>query len=327
MKTKILVSSEETDRSRFLIGTHDGVFHSDEVVACAILTLLLCDEKIEFVRSKDMSYLSKKGCDMLVDVGHGTYDHHQPGGNGKRKNGVPYATAGLVWKEFGKQLVTICCRKLYGSYTHDVINSVFKEIDEKLIQEVDKEDNGIPTDIHTFSFIPSFLPVYHSRHSSFDKAFKLALNVTIPILEHAIFDSIGKMVAQEAISNMIKNNELIDNHILEIPTQNFPWLDSVCYYNNTTPYHGDSKQIYFVIFPYPSGGWAAQCVPPSTESKFDQKVPFPKEWAGQTDKLAQISGVKNATFCHNGCFFVRAKTKEGIISLCNKALLCYENNL
>lgn len=327
MKTKILVSSKETDKRRFLIGTHDGVFHADEVVACAILTLLFGDEKIEFVRSKDMSYLSEKGCDLLVDVGQGSLDHHQPGGNGKRENGVPYASAGLVWRQFGKKLILRCCYKLYGDCSMSHLESIFEEIDEKLIQKVDKEDNGIPTDMHAFSFIPTFLPVYNSRYSNYDTSFKLALNVTIPILEHAIFDSIEKIVAQKAISNMIKNNVLIDNHILEIPSQNFPWLDSVCCYNNTIPYHEDSKQIYFVIFPYSSKGWAAQCVPPSIESKFDQKVPFPKEWAGQTDKLPEISGVKDATFCHNGCFFVRAKTKKGIISLCNKAFLCYENNL
>lgn len=320
MKTNILVSSKETVKKRFIIGTHDGVFHSDEVIACAILILLHSGEEIEIVRSKDISYLIEKGCDILVDVGRGIYDHHQPGGNGKRENDIPYASAGLIWKDFGKELIHKCSCKLYGDSINPIIESVFEEIDEKLIQEVDKEDNGIPSDVHTFSFIPSFLPVYNTNLYSFDEGFNLALNVTIQILEHAIFESIGKKDALITISNMIKNNMNIDNHILEITSQNFPWLEPLCFYNNAIPYHGYSEQVYFVIFPYPSGGWAAQCVPPSLGRKFEQIVPFPKEWAGQTDKLPEISGVEDATFCHNGCFFVRAKTKESVISLCQKAM-------
>lgn len=324
MKTKILVSSKETDKKRFIIGTHDGVFHSDEVVACAILSLLHYDEEIEIVRSKDIPYLIERGCDIFVDVGGGSFDHHQPAGNGKRENGVPYASAGLVWKKYGKKLVHKCFYELYPTYDASIISHVFEEIDENMIQEVDKEDNGISTYVHTFSFIPSFLPVYNSQHSSFDKGFYLALDVAIKILKYSIFESIGKANAQKIISSMINQNELINNHILEIPSQSFPWLEPVCFYNDTIPYHGNSSQIYFVIFPYPSGGWAAQCVPPTLGKKFEQKVPFPKEWAGQTDKLSEISGVKDATFCHNGCFFVRAKSKKGVISLCDKAQNIFE---
>ena len=56
------------------------------------------------------------------------------------------------------------------------------------------------------------------------------------------------------------------------------------------------------------------------EEEFNQRIPFPKEWAGQTDKLSVISGVKDATFCHNGCFFVRANTYSGIRKMCILAM-------
>ena len=327
MNANILVSSKESKLKRFIIGTHDGIFHVDEVVACAILTLHHNNEQIEIVRSKDTSYLAEKGADIFVDVGGGLFDHHQPGGNGKRENGIPYASAGLVWREFGKELVHKCSCKLYGNSTVSLVNSVFEEIDKKLIQEVDKEDNGIPTSLHAFSFISSFLPVYGSSYYGFDESFHLALNSTINILEHVIFTSIAQLKAQSDISKMINCQGIIDYHILEIPSQTFPWLEPIINHNIASSWLGDLQLIYFVIFPYPSGGWAAQCVPASLEEKFEQRIPFPKEWAGQTDKLAEISGIKDATFCHNGCFFVRANSKEGVIALCKKAFLDYEDSL
>ena len=63
------------------IGTHDGKFHCDEVLACYMLRRLpeYCDAEIK--RSRDPAVLAD--CDVVVDVGgvydpaiH-RYDHHQ----------------------------------------------------------------------------------------------------------------------------------------------------------------------------------------------------------------------------------------------------------
>ena len=63
------------------IGTHDGKFHCDEVLACYMLRSLpeYCDAEIK--RSRDPAVLAD--CDLVVDVGgvydpaiH-RYDHHQ----------------------------------------------------------------------------------------------------------------------------------------------------------------------------------------------------------------------------------------------------------
>ena len=92
--------------------------------------------------------------------------------------------------------------------------------------------------------------------------------------------------------------------------------EDVVSYNQTHNYN-----VRFVIFPYPAGGWAAQSVPPSIEKKFEQLVSFPKEWAGGNEQtLPVISGIQDATFCHNGCFFARAKTKESVLEMCRIAM-------
>ena len=65
----------------FLIGTHDGKFHCDEVLACYMLRSLPEYRDAEIKRSRDPSVLEQ--CDIVVDVGgvydpsiH-RYDHHQ----------------------------------------------------------------------------------------------------------------------------------------------------------------------------------------------------------------------------------------------------------
>lgn len=63
------------------IGTHDGVFHCDEVLACYMLKLLPEYKDAEIIRTRDLDKL--KTCDIVVDVGaefdheKKRYDHHQ----------------------------------------------------------------------------------------------------------------------------------------------------------------------------------------------------------------------------------------------------------
>ena len=95
-----------------------------------------------------------------------------------------------------------------------------------------------------------------------------------------------------------------------------PWLEEVVSYNKR-----NNDEIKFVIFSCPRKGWAAQCVPPSVEEKFCQLISFPKEWAGAGEKtLPKLSGVEEATFCNNGCFLVRARTKNAIKEMCKIAM-------
>lgn len=319
MDIKILTSIASTldcKRNCFVIGTHNGIFHSDEVVAVAILCLLHNDEKIAVVRSRDIEVLHK--CDICVDIGGGKYDHHQPGFNLKRNSGITYASAGLIWKDFGSKVVLKFLKEanLLKKVTQSYSN-VVDSIDKNVIKFVDAEDNGIDLGLHYMSFISSYLPEWYESEPNFENQFTKVLDTTITVLEQKIRQVISEIYATELIREQSKSSMYFSNHILEIPSQTIPWLDTVCNINHE---HFCSNTINFVIFPYPAGGWAAQCVPPSLEEKFKQIVPFPKSWAGQTNDLAKISGVDDATFCHNGCFFARAKSKNGIIKMCALAM-------
>ena len=251
-------------------------------------------------------------CDICVDIGGGKFDHHQAGFNETRSNGIKYASAGLVWKCFGKKLIKQFLAK-YFTETECNVDSIFKLFDNLFISLVDCEDNGISTKNHCFSFISSFLPLwFNSNVESFNSQFNKALLTTIAILEEELKTIISKVIAKNTISSNWNNSNYFKSGILEIPSQTIDWLETVININASI----ENRQINFVIFPYPNGGWAAQCVPPSLEEKFSQRIPFPKQWAGQTEKLPEISGITEATFCHNGCFFVRANNKDAIIKMC-----------
>lgn len=316
MNIKILSSLTNLAEKRnniLTIGTHNGIFHSDEVVACAILCLIHSNISVQILRSREVEFLNQ--CDICVDIGGGEFDHHQAGFNKTRENGIKYASAGLVWKSFGKQLIERFLVQYFNEANCD-INYICALFDSLFISLVDCEDNGIPTDMHCFSFISSFLPLwFNSNTDSFNSQFNKVLLTTIAVLEEELKTTIGKVIAKNTIISNWNDNTCFKNGILEIPSQTIDWLETVLDINETN----ENNPVNFVIFPYPNGGWAAQCVPPSLTRKFEQRIAFPKEWAGQTDNLPKISGIPNATFCHNGCFFARAISKESIVKMCTIA--------
>lgn len=80
--------------------THAGVFHADDVFA----TVILSKVRENVVVARVQRVPDNLSADVVVyDIGGGKFDHHQRGGNGARPNGVPYASCGLLWKEFGPQ--------------------------------------------------------------------------------------------------------------------------------------------------------------------------------------------------------------------------------
>lgn len=316
MKQEISVSKNfcrGTD-SHLVIGTHSGIFHSDDVVAVALFCVNNEDRPIHVVRSRDVKELEK--CDILVDVGNGRYDHHQIGGNGARDNKIPYASAGLYWKYHGKEIIAKLAPEISDSIpSQTFIDNSFDILDQKLFQEIDKEDNGIPTNSTPLYYISSYLPMWQVVNKSsdaYETSFKSVLTVSISILKQLI---IAEMYELACGITIIEEYKQFGNvRILEIPAQTFPWTKPVVTLNEQS-----NAGIDFVIFPYSAGGWAAQCVPPNLTEKFKQRVSFPSNWAGETTKLPEISGVSDATFCHNGLFFARAKSREGIIAMCSIA--------
>ena len=291
-------------------GTHNGIFHCDEVVGIATLEIAHMNTNAYVVRTRNLDELNK--LDIVIDIGGGMFDHHMAGFNVCRTTGEKYASAGLVWNDFAEKAIRNVMIEEGISIDDNDINTIKKQIDKEFIIPVDMEDNGEKVTNHTFSFIPKFLPSW-MEIPNYDEAFGRVESIVSGILKEIIKDKIVQVATKKELE---KRYNCIDDGILEIPAQTMPWLEDVVGYNESHNY-----KVKFVIFPYPAGGWAAQSVPPSIAQKFKQLVSFPKEWAGGNEKtLPEISGIQDATFCHNGRFFARAKTKESILKMCRIAM-------
>lgn len=320
---------KEKAKDEYFIGTHNGIFHCDEVVAVAILCLINNDKKISVIRTRDKDVL--KDCDIRVDVG-GQYngklsnkemrnnnptdfDHHQTTFSIERPNDIKlkYASAGLIFEEYGEKLIKQVL--LENKKDNSLIEPILKKINEDIIMPVDAEDNGVDLkEPHIMNFIPMFCPSWFEEKPDYNGKFLEALNITINLLENKIRDIISKIYARETIKALREKEEFFSNGILLIPAQTMPWTETVCELNSSldSDKNKPKKYINFVMFPYPNGGYAVQCVPPSLTDKYGQRISFPKEWA-----RTEVKG--DITFIHTGGFFARGKTKEALINLCERA--------
>ena len=283
--------------------THNGAFHADDLFATATLSILN-NSNIKIVRTRDNELINKG--DYVYDVG-GVYDpsvnrfdHHQMGGAGIRSNGISYSSFGLVWKKFGE--------KICGSL------EIALKIDEKLVQAIDANDNGInlfevkkgvaPYLIQDmfFNFRPSW-----KEEQDHDSCFEKLVPFVVKILNREIIQTKDRLEAESIVKRAYENAE--DKRVI-IFDGSYPWSDTIDTYNE--PLYVISKK---------GDTWRAEAVR-KDKFKFETRKPFPIEWAGKRDEeIVKITGVSDAVFCHNGRFLVVAKTKEGIIELVKKALI------
>lgn len=298
-------------KPRKILVTHNGSFHSDDIFACATLELYLraqgrCSRVVRSREERDF----KRG-DFVFDVGgiydpeQNRFDHHQKGGAGERSNGVPYASFGLVWKKFGIELAG------------DAITA--DEIDKYLVQPIDAHDNGMDVyrrvhdflDPITFQDVAGvFHPTEGAEPRDFDKAFRELVNFAKKILT--------KVIAQT--KEQQKVNAYMRERYDRISQKSIAIVDIVVGRHAVTVGALSLPEVLYIVFPSRRGEWHVTTARDSMSSTKNRK-PLPSEWGGKRDEeLQKISGVPDATFCHNMLFLAGAKSRDGAIALAKKAL-------
>lgn len=284
--------------------THGGIFHCDEVLATVILSKVF--GKLNVLRTFKVP--ENVGDEVIVyDIGFGKFDHHQKGGNGARENGVPYAACGLIWKEFGHNIVSDTCNPEF----------VWALIDRDLIQGIDAIDNGkMPKadyPAHSMSFshaISGFNPNWDDNGDS-DEAFVKAVAFAEIVFDNTLANAISKAKAQQIVDEAIEKSE---GNIMVLDCF-VPWQEFIFSSTNEK-----AKGIQFVVFPSNRGGYNWQCVPDSFGS-FGQRKSVPSEWKGLSGlELQNVTGIATATFCHPVGFIGGADTIEDAIELANLAV-------
>lgn len=285
------------------IVTHNGRFHTDDIFAVA--TLLLVYPDAEVVRSRNEEVI--KSGDIVVDVGFvydpkaKRFDHHQPEGAGARDIGVPYASFGLVWKKWGREIAGEGEALL---------------IDKKLVCPVDAHDNGISItenklpEIREYTisdFFYSYLDADETDEKILLEKFLKGVEVAQTLLKREI------KIAQEEVSDIKIVRDIFDkseDKRIIILDKDLSWHQVLI----------PEPETSFVIYPRKEGVWGVKAVPKKLIG-YELKKPFPQSWGGKAgSELAKLTGVEDAVFCHNKLFVCSAKTKEGAMALAKIAL-------
>lgn len=283
--------------------THSGSFHADDVFAVAVLQLHFGPENIEVVRTRDEEIIESG--DIVLDVG-GLYDpekqrfdHHQNGAP-MRDTGIPYAAFGLIWSHYGE--------KICGN------SEVATVIERRLVLPIDASDNGISifelnqldvSPVLVQDILSLFKPAWGvegKMDESFFQACALARELLRRSIVHAEADLEEKKYVKAVYSSVNEKDIIVfDKQVSSINLVEYP-------------------DVLISICPNEEGNWTAAMVRESYDS-FKTKRQFPEAWAGlREEKLAEISGVADAVFCHKAKFLFVAKSREGVVAAAKKAL-------
>jgi len=299
-------------KKKKILITHNGAFHADDLFAAATLSILN-DGNVKIIRTRDPKVFEKG--DYVFDVGgeyneeRNRFDHHQKGGAGVRENGIPYSSFGLVWKKFGEQ---ICGSK-----------EVAGKVERKVVEPIDAIDNGVDIikpvfeNIFPYSVEEIFLsefPTWKEDNSNIDIAFNKQVKKIIPLIKREIKIAKDDL---DGINKLIEFYDRSEDKRIIVSDFDFPrYLLQDTLSRFTEP-------MYFIYPSSKSNTWKVEAIKKNPNTLESRKL-FPQDWRGimeSSGKLKEITGVSDAQFCHTSGFFLTVGSKEGAITLAEKALL------
>lgn len=122
--------------------THSGDFHSDELMAIALLKrFVFPEEAFEVIRTRQPKVLEQALANphaFVLDVGKThdpdclNFDHHQEGGADSWEDGTPKSSCGLVWSWLRQ-----------SSQLGDMTSDEMDRVEQELVKPVDAHDNGV----------------------------------------------------------------------------------------------------------------------------------------------------------------------------------------
>lgn len=279
-------------------GTHDGIFHADEVTAGALLISFgLIDHNLIF-RTRNESILEK--CEYVCDVG-GLYDpkskhfdHHPVSYQGE------LSSAGMILKYLKDQEV--------------ISEDLYHYFNEHFVLGVDRHDIGaahlVKGEASFSQVIANFLPVeYDATAIDLDCAFEEALAFVLGYLERL----------KKRFLILEKNRELIRLKMQEksesiIFEKAFSWVEPFFLEG------GEKHPVLFILMNMKKS-WKLRAVPPNWDDRMKVRKPLPKAWAGLEGKeFEEASKISGAIFCHKGLFVAYFATREAALKALQVAL-------
>ncbi|HAK91144.1 MYG1 family protein [Massilia timonae] len=312
-----------------LIATHGGKFHADDAWAVAVLKVLFPEADV--VRTREQARID--AADFAIDVGGvwdpatGRFDHHQKEFDGARASGVPYASAGLVWREYGARCVAALAERHTGErLADDTAQQIAYAIDADIVQYLDLSDVGVaknaPGSYGLSAVVSGFNPGWlDEQRLGYGEAvevyrmgqFMRAVEFLTDIMGNAVRYRVGAMLA---VTQVRQAEVLEDGRLLFLKNAALPWSSVV---------RKEMPKVLFVIsHSLTEQRYMLHTVSVDTES-FDARADLPEAWAGLREaELAAVTGVEDAVFCHTGRFIAAARTYAGALSMARQALAAVE---
>lgn len=286
--------------AEIVIGTHNGIFHCDEILACYMLQQLPQYQNAKIVRTRDDAILDT--CDIVVDVGSvfdpskSRFDHHQKTFEhtlgslrpefAEKFSKVRLSSAGLVYTYFGEQVIRELLKKHNSDATDECVRQVYTKVYEHFIQEIDGIDNGVPQHsdepvyritTHLSARVGNFNSQWNSNddydeQGQFEKAKKLAGEELLDkILYFATVWWPARSIVQQAIKNRYDLHE--SGKIIKLEKM-CPWKEHLY---NLEKQEGCEKEILYCIAESGAGDQRVICVP-NTSNSFVCRKFLPPSW-------------------------------------------------
>ena len=266
--------------------THSGIFHADEVFACALLCIAYGQENVSIIRTRDNEVLTKATHDedvWVVDVGGDfnpsmlNFDHHMRDFNVPNRHGNKLSSFGMV--------VEALLRR-----------TLFIEVKDSLLEfsnRVDMLDNGIKK-AEDLSFISVFNSYSNNEEFSFYAALQTAIAYLRSLINKWKEDHLTNLRLNDALGNMTE--------------------DGIIYHSSYIPVDERANAIpeaKLVVYKNKAGTYNIQSVNVGETKDFSVRCPAPSRWLGLRDnELIRASGGLPLTFCHAGGFLTVTSTDE-----------------
>lgn len=314
-----------------VIGTHDGTFHCDEVMACWMLKQLPQYKDATILRTRKAEKLDE--CDIVVDVGaiydpeKNRYDHHQRTFNGTMNSISGYkwqtklSSAGLIYLHLGKHVVAETAQLPKDDPSVELL---YNKIYESLIEEIDAVDNGVNQYDGTPRYrvtttlsgrVGRLNPPWNEENpdprAGFDKAMVICGEEFTDRLEY-FKDS--WLPARKLVEDAIKKRKTVhpSGEIVVFESSGCPWKGHLFNIEEELEIFGEIK---FVLYPDASGNWRVQCVPEELSS-FKNRLSLLDKWLGVRDQeLSDLSGIPGCIFVHANGFIGGNKTLDGALEM------------